>query len=144
MKRTDDILVQAKSLARTAGTWADLSNAIFDPMVGLIAKHFPDATARAEFHKSDAYTALHSLVEQKMRETGVVEGSVPQKSGRFVVRLPRSMHAALEREAAAEGTSLNQLVLAKLATQLSTITGRKQTPARRRTPMTRKLRSTHS
>ena len=143
MRKIDDLLAQARSLARASESWADLSNAIFDPMVGLISKHFPDAAARDEFYKSDAYNVLHSLVEQKMRETGVVEGSVPQKSGRFVVRLPRSMHAALEREAAAEGTSLNQLVLAKLATQLSTITARKRILVSKRTPGTKKFRLQH-
>ena len=35
-----------------------------------------------------------------------------------MVRLPRSLHAALEREAAIEGVSLNQLVVMKLAAQL--------------------------
>ena len=38
-----------------------------------------------------------------------------------MVRLPISLHAALEREAAAEGVSLNQLVVAKLAAQLSSV-----------------------
>lgn len=56
-----------------------------------------------------------------MQQTGVVTGAEPKKSGRFVVRLPRSLHAALEHEAQAEGTSLNQLVLAKLAVQLSSV-----------------------
>ena len=56
-----------------------------------------------------------------MRQTGLIDGAQPTKSGRFVVRLPKTLHAALEREAIAEGTSLNQLVLAKLAVQLSTL-----------------------
>ena len=47
------------------------------------------------------------------------------KSGRFVVRLPKTMHAALEREAVVEGTSLNQLVLAKLAARLGNLVGGK-------------------
>lgn len=36
-------------------------------------------------------------------------------SGKFVVRLPRSVHARLAQLAEAEGVSLNQLVLARLA-----------------------------
>jgi hypothetical protein len=40
-----------------------------------------------------------------------------------VVRLPRSLHAALEREAIAEGVSLNQLVVAKLAVGLGRLAG---------------------
>jgi len=54
-----------------------------------------------------------------------VEGVTPQKSGRFVVRVPRSLHAALDREAAAEGVSLSQLVVAKLAVRLDRAAGRR-------------------
>jgi site-specific DNA-methyltransferase (adenine-specific) len=64
---------------------------------------------------------LHKLVELKMKQTGIVAGAEPKKSGRFVVRLPKTMHAALEQEAIAEGTSLNQLVRAQLAGRLSTL-----------------------
>jgi antitoxin HicB len=39
-------------------------------------------------------------------------------SGRFVVRLPRSLHARLVAQAAREGISLNQLTLAYLAEAL--------------------------
>ena len=40
-----------------------------------------------------------------------------------MVRLPRSLHAALEREAIAEGVSLNQLVVAKLSLGLCRAAG---------------------
>jgi predicted HicB family RNase H-like nuclease len=113
-----DILAEAQRLSEISNTWADLSNALFDPADGLIAKQFPDAADRAAFRKSDAYAALHKLVERKMEETGVAAGAEPTKSGKFVVRLPRTLHAALEREAISEGTSLNQLVLTKLAARL--------------------------
>jgi hypothetical protein len=121
MSSVGEIQVEAKRLAKKSKTWAELSNALFDPIEGLVAKHFPDAARRTAFRKTDAYESLHKLVEEKMRETGVVAGSEPRKSGRFVVRLPKSLHAALEQEAAAEGTSLNQLVLAKLAVGLGSL-----------------------
>jgi predicted HicB family RNase H-like nuclease len=41
-----------------------------------------------------------------------------QYSGKFNVRVPKSLHAALAIEAEAEGVSLNQLVVAKLALHL--------------------------
>ena len=121
MSKVNKILAEARALAEKSKTWADLSNALFDPLDGLVIKVFPDASDRANFRKSEAYAKLHALVEDKMRETGVAAGSEPTKSGRFVVRLPKTLHAALEQEALAEGTSLNQLVLAKLAAQLGTI-----------------------
>lgn len=123
MSTMNDILAEARRLAEKSKTWADLSNALFDPLDGLVAKHIKDASDRAVFRKSNTYGQLHKLVEQKMKQTGVVAGAEPKKSGRFVVRLPKTMHAALEQEAVAEGTSLNQLVLAKLAARLSTLVG---------------------
>ena len=121
MSKSDDILAEAHKLAQNSRTWADLSNAIFDPLDGLIVRFFPDASERSAFRKTNVYDALHALVEQKVQETGMIEGSTPRKSGKFVVRLPRSLHAALEREAANEGTSLNQLVITKLAIQLDSV-----------------------
>lgn len=121
MSTVNDILAEARRLAEKSKTWADLSNALFDPLDGLVAKHIKNPSDRTEFRKSEAYGKMHELVEQKMKQTGVVAGAEPKKSGRFVVRLPKTMHAALEQEAVEEGTSLNQLVLAKLAARLSTL-----------------------
>ncbi len=61
-----------------------------------------------------------------MDETGIAHGANPQKSGKFVVRLPHSLHAALEREARAEGTSLNQLVITKLAVPLGALVSKRK------------------
>lgn len=122
MSKAKNILVEAKRLAEESETWADLSNALFDPWDGLLARSFPEPADRAAFRKSDDSDKLYDFIEQKMKQTGVVKGSQPTKSGRFVVRLPRSLHVALDKEAAAEGTSLNQLVVAKLAVQLNIAT----------------------
>ena len=81
--------------------------ALFGPADGLIAKTFPNKADRAAFRKSSEYDALHKLLEQKIKETGLAAGAEPAKSGRFVVRLPKTLHMALEKEASAEGTSLN-------------------------------------
>jgi len=125
MSITDDVLAEGKRLAKGSKTWADLSNALFDPLDGLIVKRLPDHADRAAFRKSETYEELHKLVEEKMQQTGVVAGSEPTKSGKFVVRLPKTLHAALDREATAEGTSLNQLVVTKLAARLSTLVSSK-------------------
>jgi len=121
MDKYKEILDKAREIARSCHTWADLSNSLFDPLEGLVARKFPHSKERAKFRKTRAYEELHTLVEKKMEATGLVRGATPQKSGRFVVRLPRSLHAALEREAEAESTSLNQLVVAKLAVQLDNL-----------------------
>jgi len=121
MGKGEAILEEAKKLAGSTSTWADLSNQLFDPLDGLVAHFFPKREERARFRKTGAYDELHRLVEEKMGAMGVLAGATPKKSGKFVVRLPRSLHAALEREANTEGTSLNQLVVAKLAVQLENL-----------------------
>lgn len=117
------VLKRAKSLAASAETWADLSNALFDPFEGLVTRAYPTRPAREAFQKTAEYRAIRGLVQSAIRRSGIVEGATPRKSGRFVVRLPKSLHAALEHEASLEGVSLNQLVVAKLSVGLGTLTG---------------------
>lgn len=117
-----EMLVAAKRIAAEAETWADLSNALFDPDHGLLAKAYPTRAARAALIESPEYKEIRRLIDEAARRTGIVHGASPRKSGRFVVRLPRSLHAALEEEAKEEGVSLNQLVMTKLAVQLKTAT----------------------
>jgi hypothetical protein len=109
---------EAERAARDSETWADLSNFLFNPVDGLIARAYPTRGDREAFVRTEEYRRLRQLVSDAMHRHGLVEGATPRKSGRFVVRLPQSLHAALEREAASEGVSLNQLVVAKLAVSL--------------------------
>jgi predicted HicB family RNase H-like nuclease len=122
MSKSIDMLQSAKKLSATVETWADLSNALFDPVDGMLAKAFPTREERAAFVQSEEYKLIRKLIQEAVDRTGAVEGATPKKSGRFIVRLPQSLHAALEQEAEAEGVSLNQLVVVKLAVQLSTLT----------------------
>jgi len=118
-KRLDKIMAEARKLARTAESWADFSNALFDPEQGLLPGLHPSESARARFIRSKEYQEIMDLMSQVQRRTGLVAGATPTKSGKFIVRLPRSLHEALVTEAKEEGISLNQLVLTKLAVQLS-------------------------
>lgn len=128
-ERERNILQSAIDVAATAPTWADLSNALFEPESGLITKAYPTREARAAFLKTDEYKQIRQLVSSSMDRTGLVAGATPQKSGKFMVRLPNSLHGALEREAAEEGVSLNQLVVTKLALQISELTAGPQPTA---------------
>ncbi len=117
------LLEAAEKLAARHSTWADLSNALFDAKEGIIARAYPDRAERKTFMKSAEYQSIQALLESAIAQSGLVAGATPQKSGKFVVRVPRSLHAALEREAANENVSLNQLVVTKLAMQLSQLAG---------------------
>ncbi len=114
-----ELLKAAEQEAANVTTWADLSNFLFDPDDGLITKAYPVGPERSKFMKSEEYKAIRQLIDKVQDRTGLVDGATPKKSGKFVVRLPRSLHAALEAEAEREGVSLNQLVVAKLAMQIS-------------------------
>jgi len=118
-QKEQDILQSAERIAAKVSTWADLSNALFDPVDGLISKAYPTREERAKFLATDEYKSIRGMLSAAMDRTGLVDGATPQKSGKFVVRLPKSLHASLEREASLEGVSLNQLVVTKLAIPMS-------------------------
>ncbi len=119
MQNAQTLLESDRDAAQVVETWADLSNALFDPESGLIAKAYPTRAEREQFVQTDEYRAIRQLIEEARQRTGLVAGATPSKSGKLLLRLPKSLHAALESEAVEEGVSLNQLVVAKLAWQLS-------------------------
>ena len=67
----------------------------------------PDDLAAIAAAEAEGYDSAVSLDE--FRE------SLAGYSGRFILRLPRSLHKRLRSEAEAEGVSLNQYILYKLA-----------------------------
>ncbi len=109
MNKAQEVLLSARDVALSAETWADLSNALFDPVDGLVAKAFQTREEREQFVKTKEYRAIRALIDSATERSGLIDGAKPKKSGRFVVRLPSSLHQALETEAKAEGVSLNQL-----------------------------------
>ncbi len=109
------VLQKAQELAAQVESWADFANALFDAEHGLVSQAFPRRNERQAFFKTKEYAAIDQLLSQLMERFGVADGATPKDSSRFVVRLPRTLRLALEREAAQKGVGLNQLVLAKLA-----------------------------
>jgi hypothetical protein len=112
--RAQELLTRARELAETPGvTWVEANNAIYGPG-GPFARLFPSAKDRVAFAKTKASRQIDRLIDSLPDpEVG------PQRheySGKFNVRIPKSLHAALASEA--EAVSLNQLVLAKLALHL--------------------------
>jgi predicted HicB family RNase H-like nuclease len=116
-KNAQTLLILARELAQTPGlNWIDASNAIFSPN-GPFVRLFPTKEDRVAFGKMDESRQIDDLLED-MPEPPVRE-EAREYSGRFNVRIPKSLHAALVREADTQGVSLNQLVLAKLALHLN-------------------------
>lgn len=115
MEIATELLEEAERAARDARSWADLSNFLFNPVDGLVARAYPTRQARQAFVQTDEYRKIRQLIAEARQRYGLVEGASPRKSSRLLVELPQSLHAALEREAIEEGVSLDQLVLSKLA-----------------------------
>ena len=114
--RAQELLTRARKLAEISGlTWVEANNAIYGPG-GPFARLFPNAKDRVAFAKTKESRQIDRLIDS-LPEPPVG----PQRreySGKFNVRVPKSLHAALASEAEAEGVSLNQLVVAKLALHL--------------------------
>src|SRR5437879_2531067 len=114
--RAHELLNLARKLARTSGlTWGEANNAIYGPG-GPFARLFPNPKDRVGFAKTKESEQIDRLIDS-LPEPPVG----PQRreySGKFNVRVPKSLHAALAGEAEAEGVSLNQLIVAKLALHL--------------------------
>jgi hypothetical protein len=114
--RVQELLTRAHQLAQVSGlTWVEANNAIYGPG-GPFARLFPNAKDRVAFAKTKESREIDQLIDS-LPEPPVG----PQRreySGKFNVRVPKSLHAALAGEAEAEGVSLNQLVVAKLALHL--------------------------
>jgi predicted HicB family RNase H-like nuclease len=117
--KADQVLKQAKALAPRVETWADFSVQLFDPHIGLVAKAFPEEIQRQAFYDSTQYEEINAILLDLMKKYGEANGATPQqKSGKFVVRVPKTIHQSLEIEAKREGVSLNLLAVTKLSLPL--------------------------
>jgi hypothetical protein len=111
------LLNLARELAATPGmTWVDANNAIYSPR-GPYARLFVTPEDRAAFEKSPERKQIDDLIDSLPEPP--LQPISKEYSGKFNVRIPKSLHAALALEAEDEGVSLNQLVLTKLAAKIA-------------------------
>jgi hypothetical protein len=111
--RAKELLTFARKLSETPGlTWVEANNALYGPG-GPFVRLFPTPKDRLAFSKTTERQQIDELIDSLPEP--VVGPQRREYSGKFNVRVPKSLHAALASEAAAEGVSLNQLVVAKLA-----------------------------
>jgi predicted HicB family RNase H-like nuclease len=125
-ERGRQVLAMAQKAATESSRWEDYHNAVFG-IGGPFATLFPTYEERMAFAKTEEHAQILHILEEVLKRDEerdqaeeAEDSGLPHSdaSGRFVLRLPRSVHAALVKEAEAEGVSLNQLCLAKLCTQL--------------------------
>jgi hypothetical protein len=115
-KGVQELLTLARKLAETPGlTWVEANNAIYGPG-GPFVRLFPTKSDRATFARTKERKQIDELIDSLPDPPVGLQHR--EYSGKFNVRIPKSLHAALASEAEAEGVSLNQLVLAKLSLHL--------------------------
>lgn len=105
--KAQQVLELAIEIFESRPDWTALHNAIFG--IGGKAKElFHTEAERTKFAQSPQFAEIWRLIEQLQRAEN-------DSSGKMNVRLPKSLHFALSREAEAEGTSLNTLIVSKLS-----------------------------
>lgn len=116
-----EVLRYARRLRDKGLTWIEVSNALFGPG-GKLTELCPTEDDRAALAKLSGFQQILRVIDEARDDDGDPSGTVGDwmstASGTTTLRIPKSLHAALLAEAEAEGISLNQLCLAKLAVQL--------------------------
>ena len=69
--RAKQLVAEAKEIARQVDSWISLSNALSDPVGGLIARYFPNREARDEFLRSPEYEELNQLLLRTIKRKGL-------------------------------------------------------------------------
>jgi len=92
---------------------------------GQLSRLFPTQSERVAFSKTVEWKKFHELwqelQEQDKQSNRAFAAITASANGTVILRLPKSVHTALIREAEHEGTSLNQLCVAKLSAQLAEV-----------------------
>jgi len=115
--RAVQVLRFAESLRDGGANYVQANNAIFGP-TGKSAELFPTKSSRVAFAKTEEYEAVWKIVRELEEAEPMLNDAGEAKreySGSLHVRMAKSLHKALVSEAEAEGVSLNQLVVTKLA-----------------------------
>lgn len=120
-RAVNEVLRYAHGLLEKGLTWIEVSNALFGPG-GKLTELCPTEADRAALAKTSGFRQIMQMIEEARDDSAEPAPAAPDwgstASGTTTLRIPKSLHAALLAEAEAEGISLNQLCLAKLAVQL--------------------------
>lgn len=99
-----------------AGTDAPTFSARFFGPKGELSQLGETRQDRELILRSELYRWLKEKYEElRLRDAAQFEQEIKVASGRLTVAVPRSLHAALKSEAAAEGVSLSELIRLKLS-----------------------------
>ncbi len=113
MSSEQQVLLAATRLGETITSWTELSNELFNPFDGVVAKAFTSYDERVRFSTTPEYRAIRELLRQvkrKEKESAVAGGDF--------VAIPSDLRESLTQEASRKGIAFEHLVLTKLAQPL--------------------------
>jgi hypothetical protein len=102
----------AKQLFEKATDWVRFYREVLG-MQGIVHQMFPRDEDFVAFKRTDAYREILRLVNE-LREKKPLAEDVGEPTRVITVRLPKSMHEALQAEAYEHHTSMNKLCISKL------------------------------
>jgi predicted HicB family RNase H-like nuclease len=115
---------EAKKLLKKGVTAPEFSRIFFGPE-GRLRSLWSTPDERHQLVRSELYRWLQQeLAGLRRQEIEAFEEEVKSLSGRVTIVIPKSLHAALKREAQSEGVSLSELMRLKLAVKYSQSTRR--------------------
>jgi hypothetical protein len=81
---------------------------------GLVSRLYPEFEERCRFQESPAYDEIRRMLAALRSRGGFDDGSGVETTRVITVRLPKSLHKSLLRDAGARQTSMNQLCINRL------------------------------
>lgn len=124
LNKTEREIYQEAEQLRVRGSSAPAFSARFFGSDGLLRKLWKTDAERKAVVASELYQWLKKcLTGIRDREAAEFEKEVASLSGRLTVVVPKSLHAALKREAVQEGISLSELIRLKLGVAYRDVAG---------------------
>ena|SRR5579859_3093276 len=115
LNKTEREIFQEAERLESQGTSAAAFSARFFGSEGLLRKLWKSDSERKAVVASELYKWLQQrLSELRTRDAAAFDQEIAALSGRLTVVVPKSLHAALKREAVQEGISLSELIRLKL------------------------------
>jgi hypothetical protein len=79
--KAKQLVAEARKIARKADSWITYSNALTNPLNGLIIRYFPGLEERQEFLKSPENKILDQLLLRLIKRKGLYPGAGRGKNG---------------------------------------------------------------
>jgi predicted HicB family RNase H-like nuclease len=109
----------ASQLLAQGTSAVDFSERFFGPS-GRLRELWASDSERSALVQSELFKWLQErLADLRRKEAALFADEAAKLSGRLTVVVPRSLHAALKREAVLEGVSLSELIRMKLTVSLA-------------------------